>query len=167
VAAGGILWLGGREPSAPAPPTVAVAPAPAASATPAPASTNTATVAIRFETTPSEAEVVWGGQVRGRTPMELRVPVASVPTTVILRKDGHADRPVEFVPSEARAFMLPLRAAGAPAKPAAPAASRPIRRPAATSTRPPPAAAPAPGAAPAPPAPKPKPVEGLKDPFGQ
>jgi serine/threonine-protein kinase len=170
VAAGGILWFGGRESSPPAASSVAVAPAPAASALPAPPPPSSASVAIRFETTPSDAEVVWGGQVRGRTPMELRVPVASVPTTVILRKAGHADRPVEFVPSEARAFMLPLEGtpvSGAPAKPPAPAASRPIRRPAATSTRPPPAASPAPGAAPAPAPPKPKPVEGLKDPFGQ
>ena len=139
-------------------PTVASLPA---SAPTIPAAAGT--VAIKFETAPPGADVVWGGQIRGQTPFELSVPLSSVPTTVILRKAGFGDRPVEFAPTQARAFILPLDLAPAstPATRAAPAA-RPARRAPAPASTPP--AAPPPVRTPDP---KPAPVEGLKDPFGQ
>ena len=177
VLASAAVWiLLGKEsaPGAPEPAAGSIAPAQvgAVAAPPAPtaaASAQPGEVTIRLETTPAGAEVVWGGEVRGQTPVTLPMPRSTVPTTVTLRKEGHADRPVEFIPNGDRGFVLTLEPIAAQrtggVRPKSPA-RRPEPRPASA----PPAPTSAPAAQPTPeppPPPKPAPVEGLKDPFGR
>ncbi|MEA2746211.1 MAG: eukaryotic-like serine/threonine-protein kinase [Myxococcales bacterium] len=95
----------------------AAAPAPAAPA----AVVAPAEVVIRIETTPPKAHVFVGGDDRGLSPIELRMPRATAATEVEIRRDGYQTQRETVTPETDQKIKLTL--VPAPIKGAAPKAN--------------------------------------------
>ena len=94
-----------------APPSATTVLAPPSSA-PAPPATP-ADVVIRIETTPSKARVFVGGEDRGLSPVELRMPRATEVTEVEIRRDGYQTQREKVTPETDQKIKLTLVPAAA------------------------------------------------------
>jgi hypothetical protein len=95
-------------PAPPPPPVVAVAevqPAPPPAPEPPPPP---ATVTVRVTSKPAGAEVLIDGEVRGKTPLEVTLPMAEGEVKLEVRRAGYATKEVVFKPAADQALEVVL-----------------------------------------------------------